>query len=238
MTQLFGRRKRPIVEGIGQLMLFLSAVASVVYVGGWYPEGLLWQPLAKAGAVGFLALFVIITAQTSNHMLLILALLASVVGDVMLVLPAENSFLHGLSAFFAAHVVYIFLFMKNRMHSADITSARTRISALYWALGGVAAFLLYPTLGDMLIPVFAYILVLTLMATMAMFSRFPPRLVGFGVTLFLISDGLLGAGKFLNFTYGEPYAVWGTYYFAQLFITLGVMIYDERPTHFGGYRFD
>lgn len=219
-------------------MLFCSFVSAVVFAGGWYPEGLLWQILAKAGAVGFLALFVMVTAQTTNHMLLLLALLASVVGDVMLVLPSENSFLQGLSAFFAAHIVYTLLFVKNRMHTADITNARVRISALFWAFAGAAAFMLYPTLGNMLIPVFAYILILTVMATTAMSSRFPIRLIGVGVTLFLISDGLLAAGKFMNFTYGEPYAIWATYYFAQLFITLSVMLYDERPTHFGGYRFD
>lgn len=219
-------------------MLFLSIVAAVLYAGSWYPDGLFWQAITKASAVGFLVLFVLITAQTANHMILLLALLASVAGDVLLVLPAENSFLRGLSAFFAAHVLYIILFLKNRILLENSTSIRLRISTLYWAFGGIAAFLLYPVLSGMIIPVFAYIIILALMATTALLSRFPIKLLGIGATLFVISDGVLGANTFLNLDFGGNYFVWSTYYFGQLFITLSVMLYDERPTNFGGYRFD
>lgn len=219
-------------------MLFLSFVSAVLYAGSWYPEGLFWQVLTKASAVGFLVLFVLVTAQTANHMFLFLALLASVAGDVLLVLPADNSFIRGLSAFFTAHVIYILLFLKNRQLLEDTTNIRIRISALYWAFGAAAGVWLYPTLGDMLIPVFSYIIILSLMATTALLSRFPIKLLGLGATLFLISDGILGANTFLNMDIGGEYAVWGTYYFGQLFITLSVMLYDERPTNFGGYRFD
>lgn len=219
-------------------MLFLSAVCAVIYGMGWYPEGVAWQVLAKAGGVGFLALFVLVTSQTSNHLILLLALLLSVAGDVLLAIPAETSFLRGLAAFLVAHIIYIILFLKNRFTYRDTSGLRVRISALLWAAVGFSAFLLYPNLGGMLIPVVVYSLVLTLMATTALMSRFPIRLLGTGAILFVISDGFLGAGVFLNFDFGSPYIVWTTYYLAQLFITLSVMLHDDRRTHFGGYRFD
>lgn len=238
MARIFSRRKRPIIEGIGQALLFLSLVGAVLYGGGWYPDGLVWQVSAKASAVGFLVLFVLVTAQTTNHLILLLALIASVVGDILLAVPAENSFMRGLLAFFVAHVFYVALFLKNRLPFEDVTGLRMRISALFWAGAGVAAFFLYPGLGTMLVPVFAYATILALMATTAMMSRFPVRLVGAGAILFLASDALLGARTFLDLTMGGPLSVWITYYLGQLFLTIGVMLYDERPTNFGGYRFD
>lgn len=226
------------MEGIGQVMIFLSAVGAALYGFGWYPEGVLWQVVTKGSAVTCLAIFVLVTTQSTNHLILLLALIASVFGDVLLAIPAENSFLRGLIAFFISHVFYVGLFLKNRLPFEDISGMRVRIAALLWAVAAVAAFFLYPNLGDMVVPVFAYTAVLTLMATAALFSRFPVKLVGTGGILFLISDSFLG---FEAFAGGVPYGgaiVWTTYYLAQLFLALGVMLHDERPTNFGGYRFD
>jgi uncharacterized membrane protein YhhN len=219
-------------------MLFLSVVCAVIYGGGWYPEGVFWQVMAKASGIGFLALFVLVTSQTSNHLILLLALLLSLAGDVLLAIPAEASFLRGLSAFLAAHIIYTILFLKNRLTYGNTSGLRIRISALLWIAVGLVMFLTYPKLGEMLIPVAVYSVVLTLMATTALMSRFPIKMLGLGAILFIISDSFLGAETFLNFTLGSPYIVWTTYYLAQLFITLSVMLYDDRRTHFGGYRFD
>ena len=239
MTRIFQRRKQPIVEAIGQTMVFLSLVGAVLYGGGWYPDGLLWQVMAKASAVSFLVLFVLVTSQSTNHLLLLLALTASVLGDILLAIPAENSFLRGLLAFFVAHVFYVGLFLKNRLSFELVSSIRMQVSALILVAAGIGVFLLYRgDIGSMLIPVIAYSAVLTLMATSALFSRFPVKLVGTGAVLFLISDSILGAQTFLNVNLGGNLSVWITYYLGQLFLALGVMLYDERPTHFGGYRFD
>ena len=219
-------------------MIFFSFIGAVLYGGGWYPDSVLWQVLAKASAVGFLVLFVLVTAQTINHMILLLALLASVAGDVFLALPAENSFMRGLLAFFVAHIFYIGLFLKNRLPFEDVTSIRMRISTFCWAGAGLGGYFLYPGLGEMLIPVFAYIGILAIMATTAMMSRFPVRLVGGGALLFLISDAALGVRTFLDMDLLGPLTVWIPYYLGQLFLALGIMLHDERPTNFGGYRFD
>jgi len=239
LARIFHRRKQPIVEAIGQTMVFLSFVGAVLYGGGWYPDGLLWQVTAKASAVSFLVLFVLVTSQTTNHLILLLALTASVLGDVLLALPGENSFLRGLLAFFVAHIFYVGLFIKNRLEFEDVSSTRIQISGLVIAAAGIGAFLLYQSnLDSMLIPVMAYTTVLTLMTVSALFSRFPIKLVGTGAVLFLISDSILGAQTFLDVNLGGSISVWVSYYLGQLFLALGVMLYDERPTHFGGYRFD
>ena len=73
MSTLFKRRKRPIVEAVGQLLLLMSFIAAVLYGGGWYPSEGLWPVIVKGSAVSLLALFVLISMQSVNHFLLLLA---------------------------------------------------------------------------------------------------------------------------------------------------------------------
>lgn len=238
MSTLFNRRRKPIQEAIGQFLLLASFLMAIVYGGGWYPAEWLWPAIVKGSAVGLLVIFVMISMQSLNHFLLLLALAASVGGDVLLAIPHENSFTRGLTSFLAAHVVFIILYIKNRMLAEDVTSLRVWIGAGLWALVAAAGFLLYPQLGDMMMPVFTYSIILAAMATTAIFSKYPIKLVGLGALLFVISDAALGANKFLEVPVFVGHIVWATYYLAQLLMTLGVILTDERPTNYGGYRFD
>lgn len=240
MATMFNRRKRPVIEAIGQLMVLLSVVGAVLYGGGWYPAGPAMPILFKASAVSFLLLFVFVTGQTANHSILTLALLASVIGDILLEFPTENAFVQGLTAFLIAHVFYIILFLKNRLTVEDKARFRTRTSVLAWvtSLSAISYMYLNGALGNMLVPVVVYTLVITIMVTTALFSRMPVKMVGTGAILFLISDGCIAAREFLDIEIGGPYTVWVTYFLAQLLLTLGVMLYDDRRTNFGGYRFN
>ncbi len=235
---MMNKKRNPFMETFGQLLVLASLIVAVVYGGGWYPTEGLIPVIVKGSAVGLLAFFVLIRSQTLNHLLLLLALIASVAGDVLLALPLENSFVKGLSAFLIAHLLFVGLYIKNRMDWSDVSKGRKQTVFLLWIVSSASAFFVYPLLGELLIPVLVYTFILTLMASMALFSRYPVFLTGFGAILFLISDAVLGARQFLNVPDYLSYVVWGTYYFAQLFMTLGVMITDERRTHYGGYRFD
>lgn len=238
MSTLFSKRRNPIYEGLAQLILLASFIAAVAYGGGWYPAEGLWPVLVKGSAVTFLALFVLMNMRSINHLILFLALGASVAGDVLLAVEHADSFIRGLSAFLAAHVLFIVLYLKNRLVAADITRVRVRLAALLWFLAAIAAYVLYPNLGDMMTPVFSYSAILAAMATTALFSKYSIRLVGVGALLFVVSDTVLGARQFMIMPDFTGYIVWGTYYLAQLLMTLGIMAADERPTNYGGYRFD
>lgn len=238
MSTLFSKRKNPIIEGLGQLLLLASLIVAVMYGGGWYPEGAWWTVIVKGSAVSLLAMFVLINLRSVNHLLLFLALGLSVSGDVLLAWGHENSFIHGLLAFLAAHVVFIILYLKNRLYAEDITSGRVRLAALLWAGAAIAGYFLYPHLGDMMMPVFSYSVVLAAMATTALFSKYSVKLVAVGALLFVVSDTVLGVRQFMIVPDFTGYIVWATYYLAQLLMTLGIMLADERPTNYGGYRFD
>jgi len=238
VSSLFNNRRRPVQEAVGQILLLSSLIVAILYGGGWYPANWLWPLIFKASAVGLLAIFVLVSMQTINHLLLFLALLASVGGDVLLEIPHENTVIRGLTSFLAAHVLFIVLYIKNRMLAEDITALRVRIAAFMWAIAGVAGYFLYPYLGDMSMPVITYSVVLAAMATTALFSKFPVKLVGIGALLFVVSDAVLGARLFTTVPDYTSYIVWAAYYLAQLLMTLGIMLTDERPTNYGGYRFD
>ncbi len=227
------------LETVGQSLILLSFIIAVLYGGGWYPDyGQTITAVIKGSAVGLLAIFVLLSTQSLNHFLLFLALSASVAGDVLLALPIESSFIKGLGAFLVAQLIFIVLYLTNRMPFADMSAIRVKIAGLLWAAAGITIFFLYPHLGDLMVPVFVYTTALLGMVTTALFSKFPVKLVGLGAILFVISDSVLGARQFLTMPDFTGYIVWGTYYMAELLMTLGVMLAVERHTHFGGYRFD
>lgn len=238
MTRIFSERKRPVIEAIGQILVILSVIGAVVYGVGLYPEGILWQALVKMSAVGFLVLFVGLNLRTFTHLLLLVALIASVVGDVLLVIPQEGSFLRGLMAFGVAHITFILMYLLNGQRFDQISANRLRFSGLLWAFAFVAGFWMYDALGDMRNYVLGYTAMLVLMATTAILSKFPPRLVGLGAVLFVFSDAALGARQFMNVPDFVGYFVWASYYLSQAMVTLGVMLADDRPAYSGGYRFD
>lgn len=238
MTRIFSRRKRPVLEAVGQFFILLSVIGAIVYGGSWYPDEVVWRVLVKASAVTFLALFVLVNIRTFGHALLFLALVSSVVGDVLLAVPHDQSFLRGLLGFMTAHVFFIVLFASNRMPMKDVGTIPVRVASLLWVFALAAGVLMYDALGDMRMYVFTYTAVLTAMASTALLSKFPARLTGIGGVLFVISDAALGANQFLTVPAWTGYIVWTSYYLAQLMITMGVMLTDDRPTNFGGYRFD
>jgi len=238
VTRIFSRRKRPVLEAVGQFFVLLSVIGAILYGGSWYPDDVVWRVLVKASAVTFLALFVLVNIRTFSHAVLFLALVGSVTGDVLLAVPHEQSFVRGLMGFMAAHVFFIILFVSNRQPMKEVGTLPIRTASLLWVVAFAAAFFMYDALGDMRMYVFTYTAVLTAMASTALLSKFPIRLTGTGAVLFVISDAVLGANQFLSVPAWTGYIVWITYYLAQLMITMGVMLTDDRPTNFGGYRFD
>ncbi|WP_417449857.1 lysoplasmalogenase [Kordiimonas sp.] len=238
MTRIFSQRKRPIIEAMGQIFVILSFLGAIFYGAGLYPEGILWQALVKMSAVGFLILFVGINLQTFSHFLLLLALVASTAGDVLLVIPNDQSFLRGLMAFGVAHILFIVLYLINAERLNHITANRVRFVIMLWAAAFVAGYWMYDALGDMLYYVLGYTAILVLMASAALLSKFPPRLVGIGAVLFVFSDAALGARQFMSVPDYVGYFVWVSYYMSQFMVTLGVMLTEDRPAYSGGYRFD
>jgi uncharacterized membrane protein YhhN len=95
---------------------------------------------------------------------------------------------------------------------------------------------LWPSLGDMRIPVLAYICVITGMGVMSLLAGFRSWVVPAGALLFMLSDSLMAVGKFKHpISYGD-YLIWCTYYVGQVCITIGFLRYRERQQPWNQYR--
>ncbi|WP_411894409.1 lysoplasmalogenase [Winogradskyella sp. A2] len=156
----------------------------------------------------------------------ILALGFSVLGDILLMFVEQNAhfFTFGLIAFLIAHVLYIIVFLKHRNQK----SSPLGFIALLLLYASGLFYLLRDGLGEMLIPVFIYMIVILSMATTAylrknMVPQISYVLVFVGAILFLVSDSALAINKFYAELPLSNIIVMLTYALAQYFIVLGIL---------------
>ena len=166
------------------------------------------------------------TLQSSRRSLLLLALICSLLGDILLMFNAQNPqfFIFGLIAFLVAHIMYILLFVKDRNSSKNILPFV--IILLIYA--SALFYLLKNGLGNMLIPVIIYMLVILTMATTAILrkdnvSKQSYFLVFMGALLFMLSDSLLALNMFYKPIPLANFAIMITYALAQFLIVIGIL---------------
>lgn len=162
-----------------------------------------------------------------NHrILMILALGFSLIGDILLMFVDQSThfFISGLFAFLIAHIFYIILFLKSRNKSKNPLGYI--ILMIVYASG--LFYLLKNGLGDMIIPVLIYMLIILTMSTAAFLRRgkvnaISFNLVFFGAILFMISDSLLALNKFYEPLPWSNISIMLTYALAQISIVFGIL---------------
>lgn len=207
--------------------VILSAVAAFLYLAmvGSAPS---WRrTLVKTASTALLGGLCLIEG---GPVLLAAALFLSALGDLFLAEEGDRAFMAGLAAFLAAHVAYVVLFAAagGGLHAFAAEPWRIALALALLAFGAGMARRLKPALpADMVLPVAVYILAILAMGVAAL--MLPSLLVIAGAILFVASDAILAAGKFLV-PAGSPRqalvrpAVWILYYLAQLAITLGFLV--------------
>jgi len=173
----------------------------------------------------------IFTALVQSHPLpgyyhlLLLGLIFCLGGDVFLALPQEKMFLLGLVSFLLGHVFYVICFF----HVADI-SQWTWIGCLVGLLVSGLVFLwLRPHLGSMLIPVIAYVIVITVMVIGAwtvlgdtQLNDAGRLLVFIGGLSFYISDLFVARERFLESAFTNRLIGLPMYYCGQFLLAFSV----------------
>ncbi|MFN7955609.1 MAG: lysoplasmalogenase [bacterium] len=130
-------------------------------------------------------------------------------GDAFLLEP-KRFFVAGLASFLVGHLAYIAGFWSPRWSVLPLV--------LLLAGGGSVLFAIRSQVGKLLVPVVAYMLVLTFMAWKAWnWSPF----AGIGATFFVVSDGLIAIDKFAAPVPARSLAINGTYWIAQALLVLG-----------------
>ncbi|WP_448809560.1 lysoplasmalogenase [Agromyces bauzanensis] len=220
MTQtiapISGSTTRRMLPAFLPYLIVSAAHLVLLYTGpGWAVTA------TKALLMPLLVLAVVLIARPSagaTMRLLVFAIALSWAGDVALSFPGALAFVVGLGCFLGAHIVYIAVFLRMP-RNRRLPPARALLYVLWYA---VFLALLGPHTGALLVPVALYGLVLAAMAATAALHG---RLVAIGGALFVLSDSVLGLGRFLP-GYDFPLhdlVVMTSYLAAQGLIAAGVL---------------
>ncbi len=158
--------------------------------------------------------------EGNKRMLICSALIASGIGDVLLALPIENSFIFGLGAFLIAQLIYSISFFKLRAHG-KVSKPRIALAIGVVFFAGIMANHILPETAELLIPVGIYLTVITIMVLNALLFNMPTSTV-VGAFFFIVSDSLLAQSIFKTPVELSAHWVMFTYYAAQFFIVNGM----------------
>lgn len=158
------------------------------------------------------------------------ALAFSWAGDVFLI--SSDWFVAGLVSFLIAHVFYIIAYQKTGAATGELKPLDVIKFVIY---GVVLIWVIYPGLGDLLVPVLIYALVLLGMGVWAHKRRGATaadsfRLVAAGAILFALSDGLIAVNKFAFEIPQERILIMSIYMTAQYLIVQGLIQHTDETT--------
>ncbi|WP_178984240.1 lysoplasmalogenase [Winogradskyella helgolandensis] len=160
----------------------------------------------------------------------LLALFFSVLGDILLMFVEQSLhfFTLGLVAFLTAHIMYILVFLKHR----NLQKSPIGFIALLLVYAASLFYFLNGNLGDMLIPVIIYMLVILGMATSAYLRKDKVNILSYGLVFlgalfFLISDSILALNKFYEPLAYSNISIMVTYALAQYLIVIGILKLKE-----------
>lgn len=203
------------LDGLDWALIASSLAASLAY-------GLVYarqQPspvrsLIKTIPVAGLAL---LAALNDAPILLVAALALGALGDLLLALGSDKTFLAGLVAFLTSHLLYVVVFIPLAVAP---TMTGTLVGFVLVIAASIIARQLWPGLGAMRVPVMAYFVVILAMGTTAWALPEALWLATFGATLFIASDAILSYEMFklkpdAKARAWTPYAVWFLYFGAQ-----------------------
>jgi uncharacterized membrane protein YhhN len=157
--------------------------------------------------------------------LLLIGLFFCLAGDVFLALPQEKMFLWGLVSFLLGHVFYVWSFF----YAADLGALTWIGAGVGLLVSGAVFFWLRPHLGSMLIPVIAYMIVITMMVVGAWtvlgdenLNLSGRLLVFFGALSFYFSDLFVARDRFLKTEFANRLLGLPMYYLGQFLLAFSV----------------
>ncbi|WP_323788621.1 lysoplasmalogenase [Psychroserpens sp.] len=174
---------------------------------------------------------------TRNHRLdptikklMILALVFSLIGDVALLFDTINPvyFIIGLGSFLLAHGMYVIVFLKQR----NPQKSPLGFMALMLVYAAFLFYILKDGLGELLLPVIVYMMVILSMSTTAFLRQKQNNSKSYnwvfiGAILFMISDSILAIDKFYQPLELSSIGIMLTYALAQYCIVIGILKYDS-----------
>ncbi|MGI9275166.1 MAG: lysoplasmalogenase [Endozoicomonas sp.] len=177
--------------------------------------------LLKVIPVLLLMLLVFQSLEGRWRLGMLIALGFSAGGDTLLGLHGIHGglFVAGLGSFLVAQVIYAGLFWMER--SSD--TGRVKYALAYFPVAALLAMVIVPASGELMAPVFLYLLAISVMVMGAAVCNRPLSLLFTGACLFALSDSLIAVNKFLFTLPMSGVWIMVTYYAAQYLIVRGVI---------------
>ena len=207
------------MTAVQKTLLYIFAAFAIIFIAT-----LPFQPYAgnfviKAIPAISLAVLALITVSRMTGKLLFVSLLFCAAGDVALELEAGKYFIVGLGLFLIAQIMFIVTFSK------DFKMQRSRIPIIViLAIYALAiAAIMTPSLREMAIPVYCYLVVITLMGIFAVLRGAKNKFTLYGAASFIVSDSIIAINKFMMPVPAADYIVMITYYLAILLIVYGFL---------------
>ena len=217
------------------ILFFAVAVAELVAIAAQLEQ---LRMVCKPLIMVTLGAYYLLSAGEDRSFVVILAIFFSLGGDVSLMFDSINPiyFMMGLISFLISHVFYIIAYRQHQRN--DETDSLQGIQKLRAAFPIVLAgtglvVILYPSLGDLKVPVIVYALVLVVMALNALFRLGRTNVVSFwlvfvGAMFFMVSDSLLAINKFLTPLSYSGLLIMSTYMAAQFLIIEGLIAHHRK----------
>ncbi|HKP28800.1 MAG TPA: lysoplasmalogenase [Gemmatimonadales bacterium] len=201
---------------VGDVVTLVAAAGAIVAVAVGAPTWVVWG--TRIAVILLLLLLAAAGSPGRYRTFVLLGLLASAVGDLIFLVPADL-FLAGVACFLVAHVCYIAAFTPGvGRHGASIARL------VYFTLGAAMLAALWRGLDPLYrVALSVYGLVLIVMAGQAAarwgkLKTAAARSAGIGAAFFLLSDGMLALDRFRVQFPGARVAILVTYYLAQWLI--------------------
>jgi uncharacterized membrane protein YhhN len=188
--------------------------------GPWRRVEYVCKPATMVGLIVAAAVLEPAGGAGSRRAWFVAALVFSLAGDVLLMLPREQ-FVAGLSAFFAAHCCYLGGFWSDGPSSAPLVLGTAVAGVVIGVLGKrilAAVRSRDPALAG---PVTAYMVVIGAMLATALAVANP--LAGAGATLFVASDSMIAWDRFVGRLAGASVAIMVTYHLGQALLVASLL---------------
>lgn len=164
--------------------------------------------------------------RPKTRIVTLLALIFSLLGDILLMFVGQSPdyFILGLMSFLLAHICYCLVFLISRNPKTNFAGATAVLCSYAFGL----FYLLKDGLGNLLIPVLIYMVVILMMVMTAFLrqKKVPTKsfiLVFIGALLFVISDSILALNKFYMPLKFSGMSIMLSYALAQYLIVLGII---------------
>jgi uncharacterized membrane protein YhhN len=151
----------------------------------------------------------------------VLALILSMVGDILLMLPSDR-FVFGLAAFLLAHLAYIVGFWVDGVGILNFVIGLAVAGLTAVAIGGrILTAINAGDQRDVLAPVRVYLVVISLMLASAIGTA--EAFAVAGAALFYVSDALIAWDRFVRARRWHALTIIVTYHVAQTSLTLSLI---------------